>query len=351
MKKKKNALRNSFFFILLFFTTVIFIWLLNDFLMPLFWATTFAVLFFPIFKAIKRRLKEKAALSSLLTILLIILIVIIPAFFVGLAVSKQLTSFYNQYVADGVSIREATKYVENNLPGIINFLERYGINIDNIKNSISGAVVSSGQYLATRAFGIGGNVAKFFLLFFITFYLLFFFLKDGEKLIETIIRVLPLGDEREKLLLSKFAEVSKATIKSTFVVGIIQGTLGGIAFWMLGIDGAVLWGVIMTILSILPAVGSGLVWAPAAVVLILSGSWIKGVILLIIGSFIIGLVDNFLRPILVGRDTKMPDYLILLSTLGGLTLFGISGFVIGPIIASLFLTVWQIFMNDYSTPD
>jgi len=113
----------------------------------------------------------------------------------------------------------------------------------------------------------------------------------------------------------------------------------------------VLWGVIMTILSILPAVGSGLVWAPAAVVLILSGSWIKGVILLIIGSFIIGLVDNFLRPILVGRDTKMPDYLILLSTLGGLTLFGISGFVIGPIIASLFLTVWQIFMNDYSTPD
>jgi predicted PurR-regulated permease PerM len=182
-------------------------------------------------------------------------------------------------------------------------------------------------------------------------YLLYFFLKDGEQIIETFVRVLPIGDERERLLFSKFAEVSRATIKGTFVVGIIQGTMGGLAFWLLGIDAAVLWGVIMVILSILPAVGSGFVWGPAALILILTGSWIKGIILLIIGILIIGLVDNFLRPILVGRDTKMPDYLILLSTLGGLTLFGISGFIIGPIIASLFLTIWHIFMQDYSSLD
>ncbi len=149
-------------------------------------------------------------------------------------------------------------------------------------------------------------------------YLLFCFLRDGDKIVELIIRVLPIGDEAERHLLSKFAEVSRATIKGTLVVGVIQGTLGGIMFALLGIESAVFWGVVMIGLSILPAVGSALVWGPAALIFLANGHWIKALILFGVGALIIGMIDNVLRPILIGRDTKMPDYLILLSTLGGL---------------------------------
>jgi predicted PurR-regulated permease PerM len=131
----------------------------------------------------------------------------------------------------------------------------------------------------------------------------------------------------------------------------VQGSLGGLLFWILGIDSPIFWGVIMTILSLLPAIGSALIWGPAAIILIATGSIVKGIILIAAGTLIIGLVDNVLRPILVGRDTKMPDFLILITTLGGLTLFGISGFVIGPIIAALFLAVWEMFIEEYGEAD
>jgi predicted PurR-regulated permease PerM len=152
-------------------------------------------------------------------------------------------------------------------------------------------------------------------------------------------------------LFDKFAEVTRATMKGTLVVGLVQGTLGGLLFWILGLQAAIFWGVIMTLLSLLPAVGSALVWAPAAIILLATGHIVKGIILLAAGGLIIGLIDNLLRPMLVGRHTQIPDYLILLATLGGLTVFGLSGFVIGPIIAALFLAVWDMFAQEYSHED
>lgn len=346
-----DGLKNSFFFILLTISTVAFFWLLIDFIMPLFWATTFSILFFPIFRKVKRVLKGRDSMSSLLTITFILLLVILPAFLIGLAVTKQVTVLYDQYLTEDVNVQQSYQYVEDNLPGITGFLEEYGMDMERLKSALSSSIVASSRFIASKAYGIGGNVIRFFILLFIMIYLLFFFLRDGERLVETFIHVLPLGDQRERLLFSKFSEVLRATIKGTFVIGIIQGTLGGLVFWILGIQSAILWGVLMIILSILPAVGAAIVWVPAAIILIISGSWIKGVILLVVGILLIGMIDNFLRPVLVGRDTKMPDYLILLSTLGGLTLFGISGFIIGPVIAVLFLTVWQIFMQDYSVKE
>jgi predicted PurR-regulated permease PerM len=183
-------------------------------------------------------------------------------------------------------------------------------------------------------------------MFFLMLYLLFFFMRDGEHLLEVIVRALPLGDDRERELFRKFAQVSRATVKGTLVIGFIQGALGGMMFAILGIQGAVFWGVVMSVLSLLPVVGTGLVWGPAALILIANGAWQKGAVLIVFGVLVIGLVDNLLRPILIGRDTKMPDYLVLLSTLGGLTVFGVSGFVIGPVIAALFLTVWTMFQQE-----
>jgi predicted PurR-regulated permease PerM len=185
-------------------------------------------------------------------------------------------------------------------------------------------------------------------LTFLMLYLLFFFLRDGRALLNAMVQALPLGDVRERRLLNKFAEVARATIKGTLVIGLVQGAMGGILFWVLGIEAAVLWGVVMGLLSLLPAVGAALVWIPAAALLIASGELLKGVVLLVGGTVLIGLADNVLRPLLVGRDTEMPDYLILVSTLGGLALFGLSGVIIGPIVAALFLVVWDMFATEYA---
>ena len=173
-------------------------------------------------------------------------------------------------------------------------------------------------------------------MFFLMLYLLFFILRDGNTIMQHVHRAMPLRDDQERQLFNKFAEVSRATVKGTLVIALVQGFLGGFIFALLGIQGAVFWGVVMAILSLLPAVGTGLVWGPTAIFLLATGDWGKGLILVTYGVLVIGLVDNLLRPILVGRDTKMPDYLVLFSTLGGLSLVGITGLVLGPVIAAVF---------------
>ena len=182
---------------------------------------------------------------------------------------------------------------------------------------------SAGQFLGKRALAVGQNTFRFFIDLGLMLYLTFFLLRDGNKLIQMLIRALPLGDDRERMLFNKFAEITRATIKGNLVVAAIQGALGGLIFWFLGIPAAVLWGVVMAVLSLIPAVGASLIWVPVALYLYAVGEIVDAVILTAFGAIVIGLVDNILRPILVGRDTKLPDYLVLFSTLGGLALFGI----------------------------
>ena len=182
-------------------------------------------------------------------------------------------------------------------------------------------------------------------------YLLFFFLRDCDQLLRSIARALPLGDARERALFERFTAVTRATLKGTLVVGTVQGTLGGIFFALLGLDAPAFWGVMMVACSLIPIIGPTAVWLPTAIILLATGSVAKGIILLILGTFGIALVDNFLRPLLVGRETRIPDFVVLLSTLGGLTLFGLSGFVAGPAIAGLFITVWDMFAREYAPAD
>ena len=177
-------------------------------------------------------------------------------------------------------------------------------------------------------------------------YVLFFLFRDGRQIGRNIRAAMPLSDEYNAQLTARFAAVVRATVKGNIVIAIIQGMIGGVTFWLLGIKGALLWGTLMTFLSLLPAVGSALVWVPAAAYLILTGSAWKGVALVLVGVLVIGLIDNLLRPILVGRDTRLPDYVVLVSTLGGISIFGINGFVIGPLIAALFLASWTLFRDE-----
>jgi predicted PurR-regulated permease PerM len=201
--------------------------------------------------------------------------------------------------------------------------------------------------VASRELAIGQNTLRIAVYFFIMLYLLFFFLRDGQRLLDGRVSALPMGAARARQLLDRFAEVSRATIKGTLVIGLVQGTLGGIAFWVLGVSAPVLWGAVMALMSILPAIGPAIVWVPAAVVLLVNGRIGAGIALIAIGVFVISLVDNLLRPILVGRDTRMPDYLVLLSTLGGLAAFGLAGIVIGPIIAAFFLSCWHMASEEF----
>lgn len=346
-----KTIQNGFFLGLVLLVTLAFYEIIEVFLQPVFWAAVLAIIFHPLQRRLLEWVDGREALASVLNILAIVFIVILPLFLIGMAVVEEATDLYARIASGEINLQEPIEYMERALPMANELFARYDIEVEQIQQGLSDAAVAASRYIASQALNIGQNALRITALSFLMLYVLFFFLRDGNRILEAVIRALPLGDERERRLFARFAEVSRATVKGTLVVGIVQGALGGFLFWILGIGAAVFWGVIMTVLSLLPAVGSALVWLPAAIILLVTGEVVKGIILIVAGTLVIGLVDNILRPILVGRDARMPDYLILLSTLGGLVLFGISGFVIGPIVAALFLTVWSMFEEEFTVEE
>ncbi len=168
-------------------------------------------------------------------------------------------------------------------------------------------------------------------------------IRDGEGLVRAVRDAIPLAPQHKQELFEKFATVIRATVKGTLIIAVVQGVLGGVAFWFLDVRSALLWGVLMGFLSLLPVIGASLVWVPLAIFLIVSGEVWQGIALIAYGVLVIGLVDNLLRPVLVGKDTHMPDYIVLITTLGGIAVFGINGIVVGPAIAAMFIAVWQIY--------
>ncbi len=205
-----------------------------------------------------------------------------------------------------------------------------------------------GRFLVGSVASATRGTATFLLSLFLMGYAMFFFLRDGHVILDRILYYMPLGNDDEARLVGKFVSVARATIKGTLVVGIVQGGLAGAAFAVVGIEGAAFWGTVMAILSIIPGVGAALVWVPAAIILFVGGRVGASVGLTVWCVAVVGTVDNVLRPMLVGRDTQMSDLLILLSTLGGLLLFGAMGIVIGPILAALFVTIWEIYGEAFS---
>ena len=343
-----ETVQHGFFLTILLLVTLAFFGLIQDLLKPIFWAAVLAILFHRANERLISLLRGHNALAAALTIFLVIVIVIFPLLLVGAAVTREAAILFERISSGNLDfLTQILRFAEEKIPLFTDYLNRFGGDIEKIEERFSGAAVAVGGFLASKAVDIGQDALRMGVLLALMIYVLFFFLRDGDRMVEALIHVLPLGDVRERRLLAKFAEVSRATIKGVFVVAIIQGALGGLIFWLLGIGAPVLWGMIMAVFSFLPAIGPAIVWVPAVIILFISGEVLNGIILLAGGTLIIGLVDNVLRPILVGRDTKMPDFLILLSTIGGLAVFGISGFVIGPIIAAMFLAIWDIFGEVY----
>lgn len=343
-----KAVRANLFFILVGVTTFAFLGMISQFLITVLWAVVLTMIFYGLFKWVRRRVGEnRRGLAAAITSLLIFFFVIIPFILLIIALVNQGLGLYQSIETGEVDPNFVVDYVERQLPGIYDMLGDAGISPNSVREKLTEFIGTVSQFVATQAISLGSNLINVFVQFTLMLYLLYFFLKDGKQVMQRIIDTIPMGNVRERQLFERFAQVSKATLKGTLMVALVQGSIGGLIFMLLGIPAALLWGVAMTLLALLPVGGSAIVWFPAVIILFAQGQSEKAIILFIVGSLIIGLVDNLLRPKLVGQDTEMPDYLVLISTLGGITYFGLSGFVIGPTIAALFITVWEMMGRDY----
>ncbi len=342
----QRALRKLTFLLLLGGVTYWFYDLIQPFLMTVFWAVVLAIVFWPVQNWLLRKAPQRQALAASLTTLLIVLVVVVPLTLIVFAVIAQVTGLIDKVNSEEIDPNIAIQWVEDQVPFLREQAAQIGVDFDEIKNNVRGAIAAVGQTAANFALEATQNLLGILVNFFLMLYFLWFFLYDGTRIVGFIMRALPLGDNDELTLLNRFAIVSRATLKGTMIVAIVQGTLGGLLFWGVGIEGALFWGVLMTLLSLLPVGGSAVIWVPAAIIMAIQGSWGKAIIIVAFGALAIGLVDNLLRPVLVGRDTKMPDYLVLIATLGGIASFGLAGFVIGPVVAAMFLTVWAMVMRE-----
>jgi len=335
------------FLIALALVTIAFLFLLKPFFAPLLWACIIAVLFHPVQVWLEARWGQRPNLTALTTLTACVVLVVIPVLLLLASFLQQGVAVYQQIEARQIQPGTYIDQVRNAFPALQALLDRFNIDMSTVRDRAADAAVTASQFIAQNAIAVGQGTFAFVLKLALMLYVAYFLLRDGRMLVEKLVEALPLGDQRERLLFQKFAEVARATVKGNLLVAMVQGTLGGLIFWILGLPAPLLWGVVMTVLSLIPAVGAGLVWLPAAIYLYAVGDWVAATVLIAYGLIIIGLADNILRPILVGRDTKLPDWMVLLSTLGGLTLFGINGFVVGPLIAVLFIAFWQIFGNEF----
>lgn len=342
---KFAGISKGFFILILFIVTVAFLDVLGPYYSSVLWAIILAVIFHPMSKRIRQYLGEKNGLASFLTVIVICLIVFTPLAIIGSSLAIELNLLYTKLQNNNTQLPAVLADVLQHLPAWARqFMTEHDLDsTTEIQQKLSAAALKGGQYFAGSVFVIGKSTFSFTVGFGIMIYLLFFLLKDGAYLVNLTMQSLPLSKDIKHHLFVKFAAVARATVKGTVVVAIVQGFLGGLAFYFTGIEGSLLWGALMAFLSIIPAVGSAIIWVPAAIYFFGAGMLWKGIFLVAFFVVIIGLVDNILRPLLVGKDTKMPDYLILISTLGGMEIYGINGFVIGPLIAALFITCWNIF--------
>lgn len=347
-----DQLERHSFLLSLILVSMLFLLIMWPFWGAILWACIVGVIFSPLNQRLLRLGKQpKPNLAASLTLLICLTMGIIPALFVIGSFFKEGADLYQRLKSGDFDLRGQIEQVQSAFPIVNQFLKRFNIDLNQIQAQLSDAALSASGFVAQNAIQFGQGTVQFFVSLAIMLYVAFFTLRDGDKLVDTLGRALPLGDERERLLFTKFAGVVRATVKGNLLVAMVQGGLGGLIFWILGINGAFLWGVVMTLLSMIPVVGAGLIWVPVAIYLFAIGEVTDGIILVAYGAVVIGLVDNILRPQLVGRDTKLPDYIVLLSTLGGFALFGINGFILGPLIAALFIAFWEIFIREFNSPN
>ena len=309
------------------------------------WGTVMAIVFAPLYRRLSRSMRQSRNLAALATVAIILLLVILPLSPTAALLLQEASGVYGRIQSGELNFGRYFHQVFNGLPTwAANLLDRLGLrNLGSVQEQVSTALGRASQFLAAQALNLGQNTFDFIVSLFVMLYLLFFLLRDGDELSRRIRDAIPLRAEQRRALFSTFTTTIRATVKGSVIVAAVQGALGGLIFWMLGIHASFLWAVVMAILALLPAVGAALVWLPVALYLLATGAVWQAIILVAYGMLVIGLADNILRPILVGKDTSMPDWVVLIATLGGIAIFGVNGFVIGPVIAAMFIAAWDLF--------
>jgi predicted PurR-regulated permease PerM len=299
-------------------------WVSWPFFGAILWALVVTIAFAPVHDRLLLRTPNRKNSIAALTLMMVIALVIIPAFVVGSMMVDEALNTYNSLQSREIDIGRVLRDIEAMIPAQwLKLFERFGpADLEQLQERLSSVLTSGLQLIAREAVSIGQGAFNFALTLGVMLYLTFFLLRDGRHLTRRIGEVVPLRAEQRGALFDKFTTVIRATVKGSVIVAIVQGILGGVLFAILDIRAALLWGVVMGLLALIPAVGTGLVWFPVGIYL---------------------LVDNVLRPILVGQDTRMPDYVVLISTLGGLSVMGINGLIVGPVIAAMFISAWEIF--------
>jgi len=327
--------------------TVAFVWLVAPFSGAILWAVIAAILFEPLNARLLAAMPRRRNGAALVTLIIITVVVVVPAMLLGAALLHEASVFYDRVRSGEVDFGRLFVETQAHLPDWArSWLADIGLgDVGGLRAKISQGFANSFQSVASRVLSIGQGAFGFFLSLGVMLYLTFFLLRDGHALAARVERSIPLPAEQRTILIAKFVQVIRATTKGSLIVALLQGLVGGLTFWLLGLPGALLWGVAMGVFSLFPAIGTGLVWVPMTIYLLATGAIWQGSILFLCGFFIISSVDNVVRPILVGRDARMPDYIVLVATLGGFELMGFNGFVIGPVIAALFMATWDLFGN------
>jgi predicted PurR-regulated permease PerM len=339
-----TSFQKASFLIYLLAVSAAFFYVLRDFVMPVILAAVFSALSFPIYEAFLARVK-KPVISALLTLLSILLVLVLPVIAVGTLAYQEAVGFFTH-----TNLNEWQRRIETMVQGLHDrfptLFQR--VHPGNLTQMAISHLQDAFQFMLKHSADISLTVANNLLSFFLMLFIMFYFYIDGKRILEKLIVWSPLKDEYERILIEKFVSVSKGTLKGILVIGLIQGFLGGLIFWAVGMTSPVFLGVLMVFASIVPAVGSACIWGPSALVLLVEGRWVAAIILVAFSSLGIGSVDNVVRPRLVGKDIKMHDLLVLLSTLGGLGLFGLPGFILGPVTAAMFLAIWNIYEEVFA---
>jgi predicted PurR-regulated permease PerM len=345
-RRPEDRFRKVFLLVLVISVSVAFVAMLQSFVTTILMAAIFSGLVYPLYGRLVVLLKGRQPLASGLTLFVLLVVVIVPVLIVlGIVVNQaiRLTGSVGPFVERFVNEPTYLTQQLQQIPGF-NRLEPYREQIltkaGDIVNTIGGFLIGS---LSDTTKG----TVTFVFHFFILLYTMFFLLMDGPAMLQSIVNHLPLNQDDKQQMTDRFLSVTRATLKGTIIIGLIQGALSGFAFFLVGIPDALFWSVVMGVLSILPVVGGALVWVPACIFLAATGSWWRALFLAGFCSLVVGSVDNVIRPRLVGRDTEMHDLVILFSTLGGILVFGPIGFILGPVLAGLFITSWHIFAVAY----
>jgi predicted PurR-regulated permease PerM len=348
-KMEEGKFRTAFVLILVVFIAALFLAVTWPFLQTLLVGAMLAGMLHPLYRWFVRLLRGRESLASIATILILMLIIVGPlSALLGLVVGQALTVSeraipWLQESFGAATAFDVHQWLVDHFPLVADFIPSQG----EILNSLGTAAKAAGGYLVSSASRFTAGTAGFLLHFFVMIYCMFFFLRDGKSILERIFYYMPLSHEDEARMLGRFVSVTRATIKGTLLIGLIQGSLAGVAFYFAGIDGAAFWGTIMVILSVVPGIGTALIWVPTVIYLFAIGKPLAAALLCIWCAGVVGTVDNVLRPTLVGKDAEMPDLLILIGTLGGLFLFGPIGFIIGPVVCGLFLTALDIYGTTF----